>query len=85
MLALQGAFEEHEVGRFEETSHGAEAMFKKLPVELMERFHVIQALSSSSLACKRCQVRKIQELDVCDACEAKLSVKRRSEVGDPRW
>lgn len=42
VLALQGAFEEHE------------AMFKKLPQHLMDRFRVIQ-------------VRKIQELDACDA------------------
>lgn len=42
VLALQGAFEEHE------------AMFKKLPQHLMECFRVIQ-------------VRKIQELDSCDA------------------
>ena len=27
---------------FHKTSHGFEAMFKKLPLELMERFHVIQ-------------------------------------------
>mmetsp|Transcript_119 Transcript_119/g.257 ORF Transcript_119/g.257 Transcript_119/m.257 type:complete len:251 (+) Transcript_119:38-790(+) len=42
ILALQGAFEEHE------------AMFKRLPKHLTERLNVVQ-------------VRKMQELDACDA------------------
>ena len=42
ILALQGAFEEHE------------AMFKRLPAHLTDRLHIMQ-------------VRKMQELDACDA------------------